>query len=100
MRIGMICYASHGGSGIVATELGAELATRGHEVHFITNDVPVRLNRFRPPGSSLPFWPSLTTSRTPVASSATTGLPAAMASSSTMPWVSDWEEKTKRSIAS
>jgi N-acetyl-alpha-D-glucosaminyl L-malate synthase BshA len=46
MRIGMVCYASHGGSGIVATELGAELARRGHEVHFITNDVPVRMNRF------------------------------------------------------
>jgi N-acetyl-alpha-D-glucosaminyl L-malate synthase BshA len=43
----MVCYASHGGSGIVATELGASLATRGHEVHFITNDVPVRLNRYR-----------------------------------------------------
>jgi N-acetyl-alpha-D-glucosaminyl L-malate synthase BshA len=42
----MVCYASHGGSGIVATELGAELATRGHEVHFITNDVPVRMNRY------------------------------------------------------
>ena len=42
----MVCYASHGGSGIVATELGAGLAARGHEVHFITNDVPVRLNRF------------------------------------------------------
>ncbi|MFN8180112.1 MAG: N-acetyl-alpha-D-glucosaminyl L-malate synthase BshA [bacterium] len=47
MRIGMICYASFGGSGIVATELGAELAARGHEVHFITTDVPVRMNRFR-----------------------------------------------------
>ncbi|MBZ0267994.1 N-acetyl-alpha-D-glucosaminyl L-malate synthase BshA [bacterium] len=47
MKIGMICYASHGGSGIVATELGAELASRGHEVHFITNDVPVRMDRFR-----------------------------------------------------
>lgn len=43
----MICYASFGGSGIVATELGAELAARGHEVHFITTDVPVRMNRFR-----------------------------------------------------
>jgi N-acetyl-alpha-D-glucosaminyl L-malate synthase BshA len=42
----MVCYASHGGSGIVATELGVGLAARGHEVHFITNDVPVRLNRF------------------------------------------------------
>jgi N-acetyl-alpha-D-glucosaminyl L-malate synthase BshA len=43
----MVCYASHGGSGIVATELGGELAARGHEVHFITNDVPVRMDRFR-----------------------------------------------------
>jgi N-acetyl-alpha-D-glucosaminyl L-malate synthase BshA len=42
----MVCYASHGGSGIVATELGAGLAARGHEVHFITNDVPVRMDRF------------------------------------------------------
>ncbi len=47
MRIGMVCYASQGGSGIVATELGASLALRGHEVHFITNDVPVRLDHFR-----------------------------------------------------
>lgn len=47
MRIGVICYASFGGSGIVATELGAELAARGHEIHFITSDVPVRMNRFR-----------------------------------------------------
>jgi len=46
MKIGMVCYASHGGSGIVATELGAALAARGHEIHFITNDVPVRMNRF------------------------------------------------------
>jgi N-acetyl-alpha-D-glucosaminyl L-malate synthase BshA len=47
MKIGMICYASQGGSGIVATELGAELSARGHEVHFITNDVPVRMDRYR-----------------------------------------------------
>ncbi|MEZ5064795.1 MAG: N-acetyl-alpha-D-glucosaminyl L-malate synthase BshA [bacterium] len=47
MRIGIICYAGHGGSGIVATELGGELAARGHEVHFITNDVPVRMQRYR-----------------------------------------------------
>lgn len=46
MKVGMVCYASHGGSGIVATELGAALAARGHEVHFITNDVPVRMDRF------------------------------------------------------
>ena len=43
----MVCYASHGGSGIVATELGQALAARGHEVHFITSDVPVRMDRFR-----------------------------------------------------
>jgi N-acetyl-alpha-D-glucosaminyl L-malate synthase BshA len=48
VKIGMVCYASHGGSGIVATELGVALAARGHEVHFVTNDVPVRLNRFLP----------------------------------------------------
>jgi N-acetyl-alpha-D-glucosaminyl L-malate synthase BshA len=47
VRIGIICYAGHGGSGIVATELGGELAARGHEVHFITNDVPVRMKRYR-----------------------------------------------------
>ena len=46
MKIGMVCYASHGGSGIVATELGAALAARGDEIHFITNDVPVRMDRF------------------------------------------------------
>ncbi len=46
MKIGMVCYASHGGSGIVATELGVALASRGHEVHFVTNELPVRLNRF------------------------------------------------------
>lgn len=47
MRVGVICYAGHGGSGIVATELGVEFAARGHEVHFITNDVPVRLQRYQ-----------------------------------------------------
>jgi N-acetyl-alpha-D-glucosaminyl L-malate synthase BshA len=47
VKIGIICYASFGGSGIVATELGSELAARGHEIHFITSDVPVRMNRFR-----------------------------------------------------
>ncbi|MDP6803309.1 MAG: N-acetyl-alpha-D-glucosaminyl L-malate synthase BshA [Gemmatimonadota bacterium] len=46
MRIAMVCHASHGGSGILATELGTHLAARGCEVHFITNDVPVRLDHF------------------------------------------------------
>jgi N-acetyl-alpha-D-glucosaminyl L-malate synthase BshA len=44
MRIGITCYPTYGGSGIVATELGLELANRGHEVHFITYANPIRLN--------------------------------------------------------
>ena len=40
MRIGITCYPTYGGSGIVATELGMELATRGHKVHFITYSGP------------------------------------------------------------
>jgi len=44
VRIGITCYPSYGGSGIVATELGLELATRGHEVHFITHANPIRLD--------------------------------------------------------
>lgn len=43
MKIGIVCYPSVGGSGVVATELGHELALRGHEVHFITYEVPFRL---------------------------------------------------------
>ena len=48
MRIGIICYASVGGSGIVATELGKALADRGHQVHVISADVPFRLGDFHP----------------------------------------------------
>ena len=44
MRIGITCYPTYGGSGIVATELGLELANRGHEVHFITYANPIRLS--------------------------------------------------------
>jgi N-acetyl-alpha-D-glucosaminyl L-malate synthase BshA len=44
MRIGITCYPTYGGSGIVATELGLELAQRGHEVHFITYANPIRLD--------------------------------------------------------
>ena len=44
MRIGITCYPTYGGSGIVATELGLELADRGHEVHFITYANPIRLD--------------------------------------------------------
>jgi N-acetyl-alpha-D-glucosaminyl L-malate synthase BshA len=48
VRIGITCYPTYGGSGIVATELGLELAQRGHDVHFISNANPIRLD------SSLP----------------------------------------------
>lgn len=44
MRIGITCYPTYGGSGIVATELGLELAARGHDVHFITYANPIRLD--------------------------------------------------------
>lgn len=43
MKIGIVCYPTLGGSGVVATELGHELALRGHEIHFITYDIPFRL---------------------------------------------------------
>jgi L-malate glycosyltransferase len=48
MNIGLLCYASIGGSGIVATELGKALADRGHDVHFISTDLPFRLTEFHP----------------------------------------------------
>jgi len=44
MRIGITCYPTYGGSGIVATELGMELAARGHDIHFISYAPPIRLN--------------------------------------------------------
>ncbi|MDD5541711.1 MAG: N-acetyl-alpha-D-glucosaminyl L-malate synthase BshA [Acidobacteriia bacterium] len=44
MRIGITCYPTYGGSGVVATELGKELAIRGHEVHFVSYALPFRLN--------------------------------------------------------
>ena len=46
MVIGIVCYPTYGGSGVVATELGLELSKRGHEVHFITYNQPVKLNLF------------------------------------------------------
>lgn len=46
MRIGITCYPTYGGSGVVATELGKHLATKGHEVHFIASDIPFRLHSF------------------------------------------------------
>ena len=44
MKIGIVCYPTFGGSGVVATELGMALADKGHEVHFITYNQPVRLD--------------------------------------------------------
>lgn len=47
MRIGITCYPTYGGSGVVATELGLELAARGHEAHFISYAMPVRMTEAR-----------------------------------------------------
>ena len=48
MKIGITCYPTYGGSGVVATEIGLELAHRGHEVHFISYSQPIRLTSSRP----------------------------------------------------
>ena len=48
MKIGVVCYPTFGGSGVVATELGIQMAKKGHEVHFITYSQPVRLDIFQP----------------------------------------------------
>ena len=48
LKIGITCYPSVGGSGVIATELGKMLAERGHEIHFITSSVPFRLNKIYP----------------------------------------------------
>jgi N-acetyl-alpha-D-glucosaminyl L-malate synthase BshA len=52
VKIGITCYPTYGGSGIVATELGLELALRGHEIHFITYANPIRLD----PGTPRIFY--------------------------------------------
>jgi N-acetyl-alpha-D-glucosaminyl L-malate synthase BshA len=46
MKIGITCYPTYGGSGVMATELGKELAKKGHQVHFISYALPFRLNNF------------------------------------------------------
>ena len=46
MNVGIICYASVGGSGVVATELAKALASRGHQAHLVSSDMPFRLNEF------------------------------------------------------
>ncbi|HYL11523.1 MAG TPA: N-acetyl-alpha-D-glucosaminyl L-malate synthase BshA [Terriglobales bacterium] len=48
MRIGITCYPTYGGSGVVATELGLELAQRGHQIHFISYSQPIRLTGPQP----------------------------------------------------
>ncbi len=48
MKVGITCYPTYGGSGVVGTELGIELAARGHEVHFIAYQQPIRLNTQHP----------------------------------------------------
>jgi L-malate glycosyltransferase len=48
MNIGIVCYASVGGSGIIATELGKRLASRGHRVHVLSSDMPARLGDYQP----------------------------------------------------
>ncbi|MEW5925249.1 MAG: glycosyltransferase, partial [Candidatus Zixiibacteriota bacterium] len=47
MKIGITCYPVAGGSGIVATELGQQLAQRGHQVHFISYAIPFRLDQYQ-----------------------------------------------------
>ena len=48
MKIGILCYPTYGGSGIVATELGMSLANKGYEVHFISSNLPARLDITNP----------------------------------------------------
>ena len=48
MNIGIVCYPTYGGSGVVATELGKALAKMGHKVHFITYSQPTRLDFVNP----------------------------------------------------
>jgi N-acetyl-alpha-D-glucosaminyl L-malate synthase BshA len=48
MKIGIVCYASVGGSGVIATELGKTLASRGHRVHIMSSDTPFRLADYQP----------------------------------------------------
>ncbi|WP_210137336.1 N-acetyl-alpha-D-glucosaminyl L-malate synthase BshA [Staphylococcus sp. GDH8C109P] len=48
MKIGITCYPSMGGSGIIATELGIKLAERGHDIHFITSNIPFRIRKALP----------------------------------------------------
>lgn len=46
LNVGVVCYPSYGGSGVVATELGKQLAKRGHQIHFISYELPFRLDQY------------------------------------------------------
>lgn len=46
LKIGITCFPTYGGSGVIATELGKQLADRGHEIHFVSSALPFRLDRF------------------------------------------------------
>ena len=46
MKIGIVCYPTYGGSGVIATELGKALAARGHQIHFISYAMPMRLDQY------------------------------------------------------
>jgi len=48
VNVGIVCYASIGGSGVIATELGKALALRGHRVHILSSDTPFRLVDYQP----------------------------------------------------
>jgi N-acetyl-alpha-D-glucosaminyl L-malate synthase BshA len=62
MKIGIVCYPTFGGSGVVATELGKALADRGHQVHFVTYNQPARLDLF----SENLFYHEVTVSKYPL----------------------------------
>ena len=128
MKIGITCYPTYGGSGAVATELGLELARRGHEVHFITYDSPFRLRGYTervyfhqvetrmgryPLFDHYPYTLALASKQHEVAvregleilhvhyaiPHATTGDPQAIASSAASPNDSVWEGRMNRSLA-
>jgi len=46
MKVGIVCYPTYGGSGVIATELGKALAARGHQIHFISYAIPMRLDEY------------------------------------------------------
>ena len=53
LTIGIVCWPTYGGSGVIATEIGVRLAARGHRVHFISTELPSRLDR--PTGAGVFF---------------------------------------------